>query len=374
MAIAEFIYGLPDEVPDLLYALGATVTDPMFLVKTGGTAYAIAFNTEIDVLKRRSKVRHILPYTDWFRKAKSETPNPGPADVAVTFLKSKKIRHVRVHPHTPVFMTDRLRARGIRVEVGNIPFFPKRLIKTPAEIKAIDASQKMTFRAIRLVEDILRKSRISGKRLLYHGKTLTSEFLHTEARMFLVQNGYTNPQDMIISCGDQATEPHNRGSGPIRPHQSIIVDIFPQNATSKMFGDATRTYCKGKPSTQLLRQYLAVKEVQEMAIRMIRPGVSGKVIHQAIHTVFKRLGFETAVRKGRDVGFFHGTGHGLGLAIHEEPVRINWSSYVLKAGNVVTVEPGLYYPGIGGVRIEDVVVVTKTGCKVVQRYPKQLVI
>lgn len=372
MTTARLIYGLPNEIPDLYYALGASVTDPMFLILANGTSHAIAFNTEIDVLKRKSKVRHILPYTEWFRKAKAENPNPGPADVGVTFLKAKKIRRVQVHPHTPVFMTDRLRECGIRVEVGPLPFFPKRLVKTPAELTAINESQKTTFQAMRRVEELLRQSRISGKRLMVRGKPLTSEFLHTEVILFLAQKGYINPCDLIISCGNDTTEPHNRGNGVMRPHEAIIVDIFPQNARTHMFGDATRTYCKGSPSPRLQRLYLAVKEAQEMAIRMIRPGVNGKTIHQAIHSLFKKLGYETGIHNGRDVGFFHGTGHGLGIAIHEEPVRINWSSFVLKEGHVVTVEPGLYYPGIGGVRIEDVVVVTKTGCKVLQRYPKKL--
>ncbi len=372
MSTAQLIYGLPSEIPDLLYAIGARVTDPLFLVVINGTPHAIVFNTEIDALKRRSKIRRILSYTDWFRKAKSENPKPGPGDVCATFLKAKKIRRVLVHPATPVFLTDELRKKGIRVDVGKIPFFPKRFIKTPAEVASLAASQKVTFQAIHLVETLLRRSRISKNRLLYRGRPLTSELLHTEAILFLTRNGYVSPFDIIVSCGEDSTEPHNRGGGLIRPHQFIIVDIFPQNTRTFMFGDATRTFCKGEPSAALARQYLTVKEAQEMAIRMIRPGVNGKAIHQAIHSLFKKHGYETGRRKGRDVGFFHGTGHGLGIAVHEEPLRINWSDCILKEGHVVTVEPGLYYPGVGGVRIEDVVLVTKTGAKVIGRYPKKL--
>lgn len=366
------IYGLPAENADLYYALGATVTDPMFIFNIGGKLFAIAQSTEIDVLKRKSKIKRILPYAEWFRKAKSKFRQPDNADVCTTFLKSKKIKHVQVHPHTPVFITDKLRKNGLRLEVGPLPFFPKRIVKTPTEINHMRDAQNMTFKAMRLVETILRKSRIVGNKLIYRGKALTSEFLHTEVKTFLLQHNYQTPVDLIVSCGNAATEPHNRGSGLLRPHQSIIVDIFPQNNVTYMYGDATRTFCKGKPSAALHRMYLAVKEAQEMGIRMIKPGVNGQVIHKAIHSFFSKLGYQTGTHNGRMVGYTHGTGHGVGIAIHEEPVRINWTSYVLKPGNAVTIEPGLYYPGIGGVRIEDIAVVTPTGYKIIGNYPKKL--
>lgn len=372
MTTAHLIYGLPSENPDLYYAIGANVADPLIFLGIGKIRYVVAYDTETDVLKRQAKGCRILSYGDYFRKAKSQTDNPTSSDACVALLKEKGVRRVTIHPYTQVRFVEGLRARGIRVDVGDFPLYPTRLVKTPTEIKAITQSQVATFQAIRHVESILSKSRISGKHLIHNGKKLTSEMLHTEAKVFLLKEGYTNPADLIIACGDDSTEPHNHGSGPIRPHQSIIVDIFPKSEKTTMYGDATRTFCKGKPSDELQRMYLAVREAQEMAIRMVRPGVNGSTIHAAIHQFFKALGFFTGERGGRLVGFFHGTGHGLGLALHEEPTRINASNYILKPGNVVTVEPGLYYPGVGAVRIEDVVVVTKTGCKVLGKYPKKL--
>lgn len=370
MTTAHLIYGLPSENPDLYYAIGANVADPLILLGIGKTRYVVAYDTETDVLKRQAKGCRILSYGDYFRKAKAQTGNPTGADVCVALLQEKRIRRVIIHPYTQIRFVEGLRARGIRTDVGSFPLYPNRLVKTPAEITAITQAQVATFQAIRQVETILRKARISGKKLIYQGKTLTSETLHTAAKVFLLERGYTTPADLIISCGNDSTEPHNMGSGPIRAHQSIIVDIFPKSQQTSMFGDATRTFCKGKPSLELQHIYLAVREAQEMAIRMVRPGVNGNTIHAAIHQFFKALGFFTGERGGRLVGFFHGTGHGLGLALHEEPTRINASHYILKPGNVVTVEPGLYYPGIGAVRIEDIVVVTKTGCKVLGKYPK----
>jgi Xaa-Pro aminopeptidase len=372
MSTSFLLYGLPAHNPDLLYALGATVSDPLIYITTPRGRFVIARDTETDVLKRKVTGAAILTHSDYFRKAKSKTSKPTDADLCLVLLREKGIRRVAVHRDTPVFMTDHLRKHGIRVDIGDFPVFPKRLIKTAAEIKAITAAQTATFQAMGHVEKILRASRIQGKNLHYKGKTLTSEYLHAAAKMVLIEKGYDCPQDIIIACGNASTEPHNRGSGPIRPHQSIIVDIFPRSIATGFFGDATRTFCKGTPSAALQRMYFAVQEAQEMAIRMIRPGVDGQTIHNAIHTFFRRAGFTTGMSKGRSVGFTHGTGHGLGLALHEEPTRISASSCILKAGNVVTVEPGLYYPGIGAIRIEDVVVVTKTGGKVLGNYPKKL--
>lgn len=371
MTTAHLIYGLPSENPDLYYAIGAHVADPLIYLGTGKTRCVVAYDTETDVLKRQAKGCRILSYGDYFRKAKAQTDDPSGADVCVALLKEKGIRRVLAHSHTQIRFVEGLRAHGIRVDVGDFPFYPDRLVKTPTEIKSITQAQGVTFQTIRHVESILRKSRISGNRLIYNGKPLTSETLHTEAKVFLLNQGYTTPADLIIACGDDSTEPHNKGGGLIRPHQSIIVDIFPMSQKTAMYGDATRTFCKGKPSDALQRIFLAVREAQEMAIRMVRPGVNGNTIHAAIHKFFKALGYYTGEQNGRLVGFFHGTGHGLGLALHEEPLRINASHCILKPGHVVTVEPGLYYPGIGAVRIEDVVVVTQTGCKVLGRYPKK---
>lgn len=372
MPNAHFIYGLPSHDPDLYYALGATVSDPLLYIATPRGKFVIARDTEIDVLRREVKGKAILPYSDYFRKAKSQTATPTDADVCLVLLREKKIRRVSVHRETPVFITNHLRRHGIRVDIAPFPMFPQRLLKTPTEIKSITAAQNATFAAMRHVEQILKASRTQGRTLRYKGKTLTSEFLHAAATIFLIERGYHCPNDIIVACGDDSTEPHNRGSGPLRPHQSIIVDIFPRSFRSKFFGDATRTFCKGRPSERLQRMYLAVQAAQEMAIRMIRPGMEGAVVHQAIHDFFKKAGFVTGMQRGRKVGFTHGTGHGLGYALHEVPPVISAAPCILKPGHVVTVEPGLYYPGIGAVRIEDIVVVTKTGAKVIGTYPKKL--
>jgi len=149
------------------------------------------------------------------------------------------------------------------------------------------------------------------------------------------------------------------------------MDIFPRSETTLYYADFTRTVVRGKASPELKKIYAAVKQGQDLAFQMIRHGIGSKKVHAAIQTRFTQLGFNTGVKDGRMQGFFHSTGHGLGLDIHEPP-RVSVGEDILKAGQVVTVEPGLYYKGIGGVRLEDVVVVTKKGCVNLTRFPRKL--
>jgi Xaa-Pro aminopeptidase len=149
------------------------------------------------------------------------------------------------------------------------------------------------------------------------------------------------------------------------------MDAFPQHAKSRYFADITRTVVKGKASEKVTRMFNAVKEGQDIAYRMIKDGVDGSAVHSAIMELFNASGFTTGEQDGRMQGFFHGTGHGVGLEIHEPP-RVSGRPDILRAGMVVTVEPGLYYLDAGGIRIEDMIVVTPTGCRLLTKAPKIL--
>jgi Xaa-Pro aminopeptidase len=175
----------------------------------------------------------------------------------------------------------------------------------------------------------------------------------------------------IVSYGRQCVDPHDQGSGTLPANESIIMDVFPRSSESRYFADMTRTVVRGKASPKLKKMYRAVREGQEIAFSKIRDGADGMKIHDAILRYFGKLGFKTGEIGGRMQGFFHGTGHGVGLDIHEPP-RISRGKEILRAGQVVTVEPGLYYLDFGGVRLEDMVLVTKTGCHNLTQFPKVL--
>jgi Xaa-Pro aminopeptidase len=174
-----------------------------------------------------------------------------------------------------------------------------------------------------------------------------------------------------VACGEDGCDPHNQGSGPLVADRPIILDVFPRDTRSRYFADITRTVVKGRATARVRRMYEAVAAGQSAGLLAIRAGVQGEQVHRTVQETLEGFGFQTGEVDGRMQGFFHGTGHGLGLEIHELP-RVSRLPVTLQAGHVVTVEPGLYYPGHGGVRIEDVVVVTEAGCRNLTSYPKLL--
>jgi Xaa-Pro aminopeptidase len=173
----------------------------------------------------------------------------------------------------------------------------------------------------------------------------------------------------IAAGGDQACDPHQRGAGPLRPNELVIVDVFPRMSATGYFGDMTRTFLRGRASDRQRELVAAVRAAQTAALKKIRAGVDGRLVHLAATEVFESRGFKTEVGKAGSTGFFHGTGHGVGLAIHEPPRLNRTANILLKKGSVVTVEPGLYYPGLGACRIEDVVQVTEAAPRLLSSLP-----
>lgn len=371
MKTAHVIHAIADHNPDLFYTTHFPATDPYTFIQIGKKNYVIAISTEIDAMRRQVKDATVVSYGDYYQKAKTRSTHPQPAHVIDAFLRDHKIKALVMHPHTHVDLVDGLLQCGYKITVGPMPFFPNRSHKTAEELRAMKQVQKLTFAAIDLAHTMIHDSKIRTGKLWYQGSILTSERVREAMQIFLLQHDCATPEGVIVAGGLQSVEPHNRGSGPLRPYESIIVDVFPRNLKTGFYGDATRTFCKGRAPEALQHQYLAVLTAQEMALKNIRAGVLGNHIHQSIQRLFIELGY-TTTQKGKLEGFFHGTGHGLGLALHEEPVRINNAHFALQPGHVVTVEPGLYYRKSGGVRIEDAVVVTQKGCELLGHYPKEL--
>jgi Xaa-Pro aminopeptidase len=197
---------------------------------------------------------------------------------------------------------------------------------------------------------------------------LTSERIKTLINGKLMERDCV-AQHTIVAGGEQACDPHNEGSGPLPAHRSIIFDVFPRSASSRYFADMSRTVVRGTPSAELKRLYQTVLDAQEEAIAQIKDGADGMKIHRGICERFEKAGYKTGLVNGRMQGYFHGTGHGVGLDIHEAP-RISRTGSLLLEGHVVTVEPGLYYPGLGAVRIEDMVLVTGDGCRNLTNFSK----
>jgi Xaa-Pro aminopeptidase len=277
-----------------------------------------------------------------------------------------------VPPQFQVGIAKSLEKAGFRVSVSGQAAYPQRLIKTPDEIRSITRVQRIVERSMAAAAAMLRRARVVKGRLMLAGRTLRAEHLHRVINLTLMEHGCV-ASGTIVAPGDQAVDPHNLGSGPIPASRPIVIDIFPRSMNSQYFADMTRTLIKGRPSRELTRQYQAVLRAQKLALSLIRPGVAVRSVHKAVQRCFEERGYYTGQKDGRLQGFTHSTGHGVGLDIHEPPkIGLVPASVRFRKGMVVTVEPGLYYLGTGGVRIEDLVVVTANGIRNLTRYPKRL--
>ena len=365
------MYAASEHDSNLYYAVKFSVPDPFPYFRIGGKSIILMSDLELGRSQKQAKVDDVLSYSDLQMKARSSgVEKPGVADVAAYFLMSKKTRKILVPDNFNLGLADALRKRGITVESKPDPFFEDRVYKTKDEVGMITRSLRHTEAAIHKLENVLRESKIAGKKLRYRGQWVTSESLKKVLNVSMMENNCIGSHT-IVASGNQGCDPHQEGTGFVWANQSLIVDVFPRSADTFYYADITRTFVKGKASAALRAQYEAVKAGQEKGIRMVAPGVNGRSVHQAIQRDMESKGYRTEKRNGTMVGFFHGTGHGLGLDVHEPP-RVNSSDHVLKKGEVVTVEPGLYYPGVGAVRIEDLLVVTDKGHQNLTVYPKKL--
>ena len=367
---ALLIVAASETDPDMLYATKFFAPDPFIFLQKNGKRTLVLSDLEIDRGRKQAKADEFVMFSQLEREVQRKSKKAPPYEkVLAHFLRKRGIRSAIVPSNFPLGYAQELTANKIRVRATNGLFWPEREAKSEKEIEMIGRALRITETGLKRAIEVLKASKPgAGKRLRWSGKTLTSEMLRAEIDSTILRAGGI-PTGTIVAGGDQACDPHERGFGPLYANSLIILDVFPRDAKTGYFGDMTRTLLRGRASDAQRRLWETVKAGQTLALKKIKAGVDGMAIHKAIQKFFAERGFPTEVRKGRRVGFFHGTGHGLGLEIHEHP---RLQKVTLKARQVLTVEPGLYYPGLGGARQEDVVVVTKTGCKILSRFPKRL--
>jgi Xaa-Pro aminopeptidase len=362
-----------DHDANMLYAVGMFVPDPFIYLRVRGRCHIVMSDLEIDRAKKQAPHCRVLSLSRYQKQLREKKiKNPGLAQVLVAILHERGIRNVVVPGNFPLALALDLQRHRIRVKPRPGSFFPQREQKSAAEVKKISAALMMA--EVGMAEGIqaLRNSKI-GKdgRLMYHHVPLTSEKLRAIIDTAILQaSGLAS--NTIVAGGRQACDPHERGSGPLRAHEPIILDIFPRSQTTGYFGDITRTVVRGRATEPIRKLYQTVQQGQAAAFRKMRAGIPTSAVHQEVNELFEGAGYKTAKRNGRMQGFFHGTGHGLGLEIHEPPRTGPTSVGTLKPGQVVTVEPGLYYPDLGGVRLEDVALVTKGAPRNLTRFEKAL--
>jgi len=359
---------------DMLYATGMFVPDAFIAIEIDGRWHGLLSPLEVDRARKQARLDEVHLDTDWRAQA-ATLSRSGLAAVAAAFLHAKGISDIQVPAHFPFGYAEQLRSWGFTIAPVNGAFFPSRIIKNNSEINALGRAEQLTRKAMQQAESYLAACGIGDDGILRDhdsGKKVKSADVRRVIETFLIGQG-AMPAHTIVACGREGADPDNIGSGFIRARQTSIIDIFPRVLKTGYWGDMTRTYVKGKASPELKKLYRTVREGQDIGLSMVAAGVNGADIHGAITAHFDKQGFPTRTIRGKQSGFFHGTGHGVGLEIHEAP-RISTSNDVLQAGQVVTVEPGLYYPGLGGVRLEDMVVVRDGGCDNLTRHKRQMVI
>ncbi|MGZ5023553.1 MAG: M24 family metallopeptidase [Chthoniobacterales bacterium] len=366
----RLIVAASDHDPDMLYATRMFVPDPFIFLEQNGKRTIVLSDLELDRGKKQAQADEILAYSKFEREVQGSAKQAPPFEKVMShFLQKRGVRSAVVPSNFPLGYAEELGRAKIKLQTTNGLFWPEREAKTDDELRLMRRALSITEKGLARAMEVLGACKARrNKRLDWFGRVLTSEILRAEIDSAILRAGGL-PANTIVAGGDQACDPHERGSGPLLANSLIILDIFPRDAQSGYFGDMTRTVVRGRASDAQRKLWETVREGQEMALKKMKPGVDGLKIHNEIKKLFAGRGFPTEVRNGRQVGFFHGTGHGLGLEIHEFP---RFQKTVFKPGQVLTVEPGLYYPGLGGARIEDVAVVTENGNRILSKFEKRL--
>lgn len=355
---------------DLYYATRFLVSSKVVYVESAGRKALIVSDLEYGRARAEAAVDDVVPSRPFEEALRSEGRGATLAAVLDLYLRPLGIRELVVPAATALGIAEQLRVLGYALRVREEPFFPARAVKTEEEVRAIEEVQGHAEAAMGLVADMLARSEIRDDLLYLEGSVLTSERVQREIRKFLSGRD-CSAAHTIVAGGDQAADPHALGSGPLPAHRTIVVDILPRSERTRYWGDMTRTFVRGRASSEVRRLHAAVLEAQELALGLVRNGAEAQAIHDAVARSFARAGHANGEASGKKTGFIHATGHGVGLEPHEPP-RIGRTRAELEAGQVVAIEPGLYYPGVGSVRIEDTVVVTRDGHRNLNRFPKRL--
>lgn len=353
---------------NILYFTGFYAMDPFIAFSNQGTRYCVLNTLEYGRGLKEAQVDIVL-CLDLFSKASQaqfQTTTPSLDQYLVTILQAYGIDSVTVEATFPLQTARFLENYGIHCHCIQDGLLPTRILKSKEQASAIEASNAIAQAGFRAAERILTESAIINDQIIWEQQVVTAELLQTEIEIACLRAG-GQALKTIVACGIQACDPHCTGSGPIIPHELIVIDIFPRSKTSYYYGDMTRTFLKGTPSAAHIKLVETVLEAQKVALSLLKDGIDGSDVDANVCSIFDSRGYKTIKNAGICTGFIHSTGHGLGLELHEFPT-IGTKISPLQTGMVITIEPGLYYPEIGGARIEDVVWITPDGYQLLSHY------
>lgn len=372
------LYGESFHHPNVFYRTGFLAPDPVIVIDEGPGKVTLWVNgMEYERARKEANVASVRSFSDLSPRVRelvkhATTPEERSAVIIKAVLEAQGITKVDVDDEFPAVISDGLRTYGIDVRPRIGVYQQQRRIKTQSEMLAIKATQDAGMDALQKAIDVIRKADIKDGILYRDGKPLTGDDLVSVVEQRLLELGCST-DDSICCGGPDSADPHKATSPVLRVGLPIVLDIFPFHKKNRFWGDMTRTVVRGTPPPEVIAMWKAVKEAQEAGLKAVKAGVNAKDIHIAVCEVLKKNGYGSATPGYDDIKstarFIHGTGHGVGLEIHEEP-HVGGSDVVLKEGDIITVEPGLYDPQFGGIRIEDLIVVTKDGFVQLTTLPK----
>ena len=350
---------------DMRYLTHFTTSDPfVFFKKPGEPGVIIVSQMETGRASREATATVMTRTQAGLPEIlKTETD---PYRATAKMIAGQAGKKILVPPNFPIALADAISEYcTIVVDGGTVQSM--RAKKSKNELLLMNNVQKVTEKAMDRAISLIRRSSVKKGILHIDHKPLTSEYVKFAMHSLLLEHG-CGAVDTIVSCGEDTAIPHMSGTGPLKSDEPIVIDLFPVEEKSGYYADMTRTVVKGEPSMDIQEMYDALREAKQLGISRVKAGVSGADIHLAVVDFFKERGYETDTR-----GFVHNLGHGVGLQVHEMPT-VGPAGKALESGNVITIEPGLYYPGIGGVRLEDIGVVTSKGFKNFTTFPEELIL
>jgi Xaa-Pro aminopeptidase len=371
------IYGDTVRSPELRHEVPLAIADEFLYAEKGDRRAAIIHSLEIPRVRESAPGLEIVPIEQLGADELYAQGKKGwevELELALRACREFGIERATVPATFPVAHADYLRASGIEVVVDRDLFDNRRRSKNETELRGIRKAQKACEAALDVARDLLRRAEANGAGLEVDGDPLTCERIKR-----LIEDVFADHEveggDMIVSHGPQTAVGHNMGSGQIAPNEPIVFDLFPKDKATGCYADMTRTYVVGEPSDEVKEWYRLVKEALDSSTAEVKPGVNGRRLFEQVCELFHGAGYKTQLNKEPgevlEDGFFHGLGHGVGLEVHELPA-MSRTGHDLVPGDVITIEPGLYRSGYGGVRLEDLVLVTKDGYEVITDYPYDL--
>jgi Xaa-Pro aminopeptidase len=363
---------------DMFVATGVAVVDPYTYLELDGRRIIVASVLEAEVIERDSRATEIWRDDDFgLRELVREGWDYDDAvmERVRRVLERGGVREVTVPPSFPVALADYLRGKDITVTPDRRVFEMRRRLKDADQLSAIRVAQTATEESFRAARELLGSASPGDGGLVADGEPVTCERVRDVIVRTLREHGCEG-EPPLVGAGPRGALVHDLGSGPIHPGEPVIIDVFPQNAQTRYCADMTRTFCWGEAPDRLKQMHAAVLEALKRSTDAIAPGVPGERPWLVACDVLEGAGYRTTRQLGAgeslDEDFFHGLGHGVGVEVHEAPNMGFGAREELLAGDVVTVEPGVYRKDFGGVRLEDLVVVTDDGHEVLTDFDYEL--